>query len=91
MQSDHAAAVAGATPKLAELRQAAGQLVSMTFLQTLLNSVHDSALKGKYGHGGRGEEIFIRQLNALLSDAVAAAPRHSVSAASGLPRDDRLS
>ena len=54
--------------QLAELRIAAEQLVSITFFQTLLQTAHNSSMKGKYGHGGRGEEVFTAQLDGLLAE-----------------------
>ena len=61
--------------RLAELRTAAEQLVSITFLQTLLQTAHNSSMKGKYGHGGRGEEVFTAQLDSILAERSAASSR----------------
>ena len=52
----------------AKLRAAAGEVVGLTFYGTLLAMQRDSELKGKYGHGGRGEEIFTAQLHGLLAE-----------------------
>ncbi len=61
--------------KLAELRQAAEQLVGITFFQTLLQSAHNSTLKGEYGHGGRGEEMFTAQLDVVFAERAAESSR----------------
>lgn len=60
---------------LAELRRASEQLVGMTFFQTLLQTADSTALKGKYGHGGRGEEVFRQQMNAVFAERAAASSR----------------
>lgn len=60
--------------KLAELRTASEQLVGITFLQTLLKTARSSSLKGEYGHGGRGEEIFAERLDAVFAESTAASP-----------------
>ena len=61
--------------KLVELRQAAEQLIGITFFQTLLQSAHNSTLKGEYGHGGRGEEMFTAQLDVIFAERAAASSR----------------
>ncbi len=61
--------------KLAELRHAAEQLVGITFYQTLLQSAHNSTLKGEYGHGGRGEEMFTAQLDVIFAERAAESSR----------------
>lgn len=50
-----------------ELREAAQKLVGEVFYGTLLRQLRDSALKGEYGHGGRGEEVFRGQLDQVLA------------------------
>jgi Rod binding domain-containing protein len=49
------------------LRRAADELVGEVFYGTLLRQMRQSPLKGKYGHGGRGEEVFQGQLDSLLA------------------------
>ena len=61
--------------KLLEVRRAAEQLVGMTFFQTLLQTADSTALKGKYGHGGRGEEVFKQQMNAIFAERTAASTK----------------
>ena len=45
------------------LRETADQLVGSVFYGSLLRTMRASALQGKYGHGGRGEEVFAAQLD----------------------------
>lgn len=49
------------------LRQMVDEAVGVTFFEPMLKSAHNSALKGKYGHGGRGEDVFQGQLDAELA------------------------
>lgn len=46
-----------------QLRQMVNEVVGVTFFAPLLKTAHNSVLKGKYGHGGRGEEVFQSQLD----------------------------
>lgn len=55
-------------PPLAKLREVAGQVVGSTFYGRLLSELRSSGLKGEYGHGGRGEEVFQAQLDEILSE-----------------------
>jgi hypothetical protein len=50
-----------------EVRTRVGELVGGIFYGTLLRETQKSSLKGKYMHGGRGEEVFQGQLNEELS------------------------
>lgn len=52
---------------LKELREKVGEFVGLTFFAPVLKQASDWVLKGKYGHGGRGEEVFRGQLNELLA------------------------
>jgi hypothetical protein len=47
----------------AQLRSIVNEVVGVTFFAPMLKTAHNSVLKGKYGHGGRGEEIFQSQLD----------------------------
>ncbi len=51
-----------------ELRTAANEVVGQVFYGTLLRQVRSESLKGAYGHGGRGEEVFQAQLDQHLSE-----------------------
>jgi hypothetical protein len=55
------------------LRRLCGEIVGSVFYGTLLKSVRESPLKGAYGHGGRGEEVFSAQLHGLLAERAGAA------------------
>ncbi len=53
---------------LKRLREATGTVVGSVFFGTLLQQMRESKLKGPYGHGGRGEEIFAAQLHGILAE-----------------------
>lgn len=55
-------------PQLAELKRSTRQVVGSVFYGTLLQTMRDSKLKGPFGHGGRGEEVFSAQLHNLLAE-----------------------
>jgi hypothetical protein len=50
-----------------KLKTAVDELVGTLFFGQVFKMVRESSLKGKYGHGGRGEEIFSAQLHDLLA------------------------
>lgn len=60
---------------LDRLRQLTGQVVGSVFFGTLLKTMRESELKGAYGHGGRGEEIFSAQLHGILAERMGATMR----------------
>ncbi|MBX3396902.1 MAG: rod-binding protein [Phycisphaerae bacterium] len=49
------------------LRERVGEFVGNVFYGTLMRQMQSSKLKGKYFHGGRGEEVFQGQLNQELA------------------------
>ncbi len=49
------------------LRERVGEFVGNVFYGTLMKQMQSSKLKGKYFHGGRGEEVFQGQLNMELA------------------------
>lgn len=51
----------------AVLRERVGEFVGNVFYGTLMKQMRSSTLKGKYFHGGRGEEVFNGQLNMELA------------------------
>ncbi len=61
------AAGASLEQRKAMLRQAADELVGVTFFGTMLKMARNSRLKGSFGHGGRGEDIFGAQLDQELA------------------------
>jgi hypothetical protein len=50
-----------------KLRAKVGEFVGNVFYGTLLKQMQDSKLKGKYFHGGHGEDVFKGQLNMELA------------------------
>ena len=54
-----------------ELREAAEQLVSTTFIMPLFDQLRDDPLAANMFHGGQAETIFRRQLDQTLSDRIA--------------------
>ena len=53
---------------LDQLREVVGRVVGKVFYGTLLKAMRESVLKGPYGHGGRGEEVFAAQLHGILAE-----------------------
>lgn len=53
---------------LARLEEVIGQVVGSVFYGTLLETMRESGLKGPYGHGGRGEEVFSAQLHGIWAE-----------------------
>ncbi len=49
------------------LRRTTDEIVGQVFYGTLLRQLRSSSLQGKYGHGGRGEEVFQAQLDQVLA------------------------
>ena len=62
--------------RLNQLRDVAGEVVGSVFYGKLLQTLRDSSLKGQYGHGGRGEEIFQAQLDQVLAEEAGRAVAH---------------
>lgn len=55
------------TPRQKELRQAADEVVGSVFFGEMFKAMRSSRLKGEFGHGGRGEEVFSAQLHEVLA------------------------
>ena len=53
---------------LARLRRSIGQVFGSVFFGTLLRAMRTGELKGPYGHGGFGEEVFGAQLDGILAE-----------------------
>ena len=68
---------AGADAK--QIREHVGEFVGSVFYGTLMRQMEDSTLKGKYGHGGRGEEIFQGQLNMELAKRMGRSPNDPIA------------
>ncbi len=61
------AATASPNERRQMLRQAASEVVGSVFFAPMLKMARDNPWKGKYGHGGRGEEVFGAQLDMELA------------------------
>lgn len=68
-------------PENPELRKVIGQTVGSVFFGTLLSTMRNSGMKGKYGHGGRGEEAFTGQLHGVLAERMGTRLNNSLSKA----------
>jgi len=69
------------SPVQDRLRDAMDQVVGETFYGTLLRSLRSSSLRGPYGHGGRGEEVFQAQLDQIFATEAGRARSSSLSEA----------
>lgn len=61
------------------LRDLVGNFVGNVFYGTLLRELQNSTLKGKYLHGGRGEEVFRGQLNMEVANRMGRAPNDPIA------------
>ena len=59
----------------------AREFVGLTFFAPLLKQASDPVLKGKYLHGGRGEQVFRGQLNELLAMRIGQSSRLGIAEA----------
>lgn len=55
---------------LVRLRESVGRAVGSVFFGKLLETMRSSGLKGQFGHGGRGEEVFSAQLHGILAERI---------------------
>lgn len=55
-------------------RKAFGEVVGNLFYGTLMKQMNESTIKGKYFHGGRGEEAFRSQLSLELARRMGQSP-----------------
>lgn len=67
------------TASLRRLQQVSREVVGSAFFGTILKMSRDSKLKGAYGHGGRGEEIFTAQLHGVYAEQMGASMRTGLS------------
>lgn len=66
-------------PTLRRLRESTDALVGQVFFGALLAQMRGSPLKGKYGHGGRGEEVFAAQLDLTVAERAGRGQRAGLS------------
>jgi hypothetical protein len=75
----------GSKPKAgggsAALRETAGKVVGSVFLGKMLEMSRTNPLKGEYGHGGRGEEVFAAQLHQLYAEQLGLAQQNPLTKA----------
>ena len=64
-----------------KLKQAADEIVGSVFYGTMLRQLRSSTMKGKYGHGGRGEEVFQAQLDQILAKEMGQGKNANISEA----------
>ena len=64
-----------------KLKQAADEIVGSIFYGTMLRQIRSSAFKGKYGHGGRGEEVFQAQLDQIFAKEMGRSKNANISEA----------
>lgn len=65
----------------AALRQMSEEMVGATFFGQMLKSSRNSPLKGTFGHGGRGEDVFGAQLDLELARRAGRGMKNSLSEA----------
>lgn len=63
----------------AQLRTTVDEMVGVTFFGQMLKAAHNSKLKGKYGHGGRGEEVFQGQMDLELARSMGRGMKNELS------------
>ena len=63
------------------LKEVTGQVLGSVFFGTLLRIMRETDLKGMYGHGGRGEEVFSAQLHGILAERMGSTLRTPLSEA----------
>lgn len=76
-----ATAATASTDQVERIREATGRIMGSVFFGTLLKVMRESTLKGAYGHGGRGEEVFAAQLHGLIAEELGMAMRRGPVAA----------
>ncbi len=67
------------TPRERQLKRAADELVGTVFFGEVFKAMRNSTLKGKFGHGGRGEEVFSAQLHEVLAKRMGRSARLGIN------------
>ena len=62
-----------------KLREAINQVIGSVFFGPMLRTARSSSLKGSFGHGGRGEEIFQGQLDQMMAERAGEATRFELA------------
>lgn len=77
---------------LRKLRDTVGKVVGSVFYGELFRAMREDPLRGTYGHGGRGEEVFGAQFDALLAERMGERDGYGVADAifSRLEQQQRL-
>lgn len=79
--SNPAAAVRSTRRGTDALRETAGKVVGSVFLGKLMEMSRNNPLKGEYGHGGRGEEVFSAQLHQVYAEQIGLAQQNPLTEA----------
>ena len=61
------------------LRDVTERIVGQVFYGAMLKTMRESPMKGKYGHGGRVEEAFGAQLDAILAERMGKGTRRGLA------------
>ncbi|HEY3242051.1 MAG TPA: hypothetical protein VGM03_01760 [Phycisphaerae bacterium] len=80
VQNGNLAAAPG-DKSLKALRAHVDKVVGSVFYGNLLKTMRPDPLKGKFGHGGRGEEVFSAQLDQVLAERAGQARHYSLNEA----------
>lgn len=65
--------------KLARLKDITGRVVGSVFYGEMLRTMRESKIKGTFGHGGRGEEVFSAQLHDMLAERMGTSRGHGLA------------
>ena len=63
------------------LRESINEFIGLAFYGPMFKMMRNSAIKGDFGHGGRGEEVFQAQLDMELASRAGKASQSSLSEA----------
>lgn len=66
---------------LDRLKEMTGRIIGSVFYGTMLKAMRESELKGPYGHGGHGEEVFAAQLHGIWAEQMGVETRGGLAEA----------